>query len=239
MGKSIYDALLSVQKEITNPANTAINPFFKSKYAPLPDILNQVRPLLAKHNLILLQNTGSTEDGTPFIQTKIIYAGASTGEPNKLESDKLILNPDKKGVQGIGSAITYGRRYQLSAMLGISSEDDNDGNGNGNTPPTQGNAAAKNNPPSPGKKSPKTSKTGSKKKPKSAMKTSETKDKTNWKKLAEKSSALKKVCDLLVNGGFDLDEHTVWIEAGSMQQNGHITEKELDEIEILLEKKAA
>lgn len=123
-GSGVYKALLKVQKEITNPPNTAVNPFFKSKYAPLPDILKQVRPLLNKHGLILIQNTGSNEEGLPFVQTILVD---EKGE-GSIESDKLILRPEKKSVQGIGSAITYGRRYQLSALLGISSEDDNDGN---------------------------------------------------------------------------------------------------------------
>ena len=123
--KGVYKALLKVQSEITNPGNTAVNPFFKSKYAPLPDILNLVRPLLNKHGLILIQNTGSNDEGLPFVQTILLDAEGD----GTVESEKLILRPEKKSVQGIGSAITYGRRYQLSALLGISSEDDNDGNG--------------------------------------------------------------------------------------------------------------
>lgn len=38
------------------------------------------------------------------------------------------MKPDKNTAQAIGSAITYGGRYQLTALLGISSEDDDDGN---------------------------------------------------------------------------------------------------------------
>jgi len=123
--KGVYKALLKVQSEITNPPNTAVNPFFKSKYAPLPEILKQVRPILNKYGLVLIQNTGSDLSGLPFVQTILLDAeGGGT-----IESERLILQPEKKTVQGIGSAITYGRRYQLSALLGISSEDDNDGNG--------------------------------------------------------------------------------------------------------------
>lgn len=122
--KEITKALLKVQEEITNPPNTARNPFFKSKYAPLPDILNLVRPILTKNDLFLYQNTGSDGESAIYVQTIIMH---KSGE--LLQSDKLSLVPDKKTPQGIGSAITYGRRYQLSAMLGISSEDDDDGEG--------------------------------------------------------------------------------------------------------------
>ena len=121
--KNIAAALLEVQREIKNPSNTAMNPFFKSKYAPLPDILNCIRPLLTENGILLIQNTGSNEAGEVYVQTKLIH---TSGEV--IETDKLLLKPDKNTAQGIGSAITYGRRYQLTALLGISSEDDDDGN---------------------------------------------------------------------------------------------------------------
>lgn len=121
--KNIASALLEVQREIKNPSNTATNLFFKSKYAPLPDILNCVRPILTENGILLIQNTGSIEVGDVYIQTKLIH---TSGEV--IETDKLFLRPDKNTAQGIGSAITYGRRYQLTALLGKSSEDDDDGN---------------------------------------------------------------------------------------------------------------
>jgi hypothetical protein len=52
--KNLIGALLEVQRKIRNPSNTAINPFFKSKYAPLPDILNCVRPLLTENEILLI-----------------------------------------------------------------------------------------------------------------------------------------------------------------------------------------
>ncbi|MGB9978514.1 ERF family protein [Methanobacterium sp.] len=121
--KNIAAALLEVQRKIKNPSNTAVNPFFRSKYAPLPEILNCVRPILTENGILLIQNTGSNEAGDVYVQTKLIH---TSGEI--IESDRLLLKPDKNTAQGIGSAITYGRRYQLTALLGISSEDDDDGN---------------------------------------------------------------------------------------------------------------
>lgn len=123
MKESIIKALVKVQEEIQNPANTATNPFFKSSYAPLPDILNLVRPLLAKNGLVLIQNTGTWPDGTPYIQTSVHHESGDS-----FDSDKLSLKPDKSSPQGIGSALSYGRRYQLTALLGIAGEEDDDGN---------------------------------------------------------------------------------------------------------------
>lgn len=120
--ENISKAIIALNAELSNPKNTADNPFFKSKYAPLNEILNEVRPLLSKHGLAIIQNTMSIDDRIG-IQTVIIH---STGE--SIASDILLLKADKDTAQGQGSAITYGRRYQVSAMLSIASEDDDDGN---------------------------------------------------------------------------------------------------------------
>lgn len=121
--KNIAIALSKFQAEVKNPANTANNPFFKSKYAPLSDILNDVRPILAKNGLSVIQTPGG--DGVNVIVTTLLVH--ESGE--WIESDPLVLKADKATAQGAGSAITYARRYALSALLGISSEDDDDGNG--------------------------------------------------------------------------------------------------------------
>ncbi|AEE91175.1 ERF family protein [Tepidanaerobacter acetatoxydans Re1] len=133
--KNIAKALAAFQAEVKNPANTEENPFFNSKYAPLNDILNTVRPILSKHGLSVLQSPSG--DGQNVTVTTLI-----THESGEwIESDPLTLKADKATAQGAGSAITYARRYALSAMLGISSEDDDDGNfasgNNGNANPVK------------------------------------------------------------------------------------------------------
>lgn len=120
--KNLAVALSKFQSEVENPKNTADNPFYHSKYAPLQDVLNTVRPLLSKHGLSVIQSPAG--DGQSVsITTLLIH---ESGE--WIEFDPLILKAEKMTPQGAGSAITYGRRYALSAVLGISSEDDDDGN---------------------------------------------------------------------------------------------------------------
>lgn len=120
--KNLAIALSKFQSEVENPKNTADNPFYHSKYAPLQDVLNTVRPLLSKHGLSVIQSPAG--DGQSVsITTLLIH---ESGE--WIEFDPLILKAEKMTPQGAGSAITYGRRYALSAVLGISSEDDDDGN---------------------------------------------------------------------------------------------------------------
>jgi len=119
--KNLTKALSQFQGEVQNPKNTANNPYFNSKYAPLQEVLNIVRPLLTKHGLAIIQSPSG--DGKNVSITTIL--SHESGE--WIEFEPLILNPEKTTPQGIGSAITYGRRYSLSAALGIASEDD-DGN---------------------------------------------------------------------------------------------------------------
>lgn len=118
----ISKALIELNKVIVNPKNSTENPFFKKKYAPLSDILSEVRPVMAGLGLVVIQDTTS-EENRIGIQTMILH---SSGQ--YIKSNIMYIKSDKDNAQGQGSAITYGRRYQLSAMLSIASEDDDDGN---------------------------------------------------------------------------------------------------------------
>jgi hypothetical protein len=120
--KNISVALIKFQAEVQNPKNTADNPFYKSKYAPLNEILNEVRPLLSKHGLGVIQSpSGDGEKIT--INTMLVH---ESGE--WIEFDPLTLKAEKITPQGAGVAITYGRRYSFSSVTGIASEPDDDGN---------------------------------------------------------------------------------------------------------------
>lgn len=129
--KKIAAAIVKVQSEIHNPSNTATNPFFKSKYAPLSEILKEIRPLLAKHGLATFQEAAGDGDHV-CIKTHLLH---ESGE--SISTNWLRVRPDKGTAQGAGSAITYLRRYQLSALLNISSEDDDDGNAAEPSKPTK------------------------------------------------------------------------------------------------------
>lgn len=118
---NLASALSLFQGEVNNPKNTANNPFFKSKYAPLSEVINVTKPILAKNGLSVLQSPSG--DGELIVITTLLMH--SSGE--WIEAEPLFLKADKVTAQGAGSAISYGRRYSLSAILGISSEDDDDG----------------------------------------------------------------------------------------------------------------
>jgi hypothetical protein len=134
MSESINElakAYAQFQAEVRNPSNTAKNPQFKSNYAPLDEVINTAKPVLAKYGLSVLQSTGSEGESVKITSILLHQSG------QYIQSDELTLPAYQiKGggvkdfnAQGAGSAITYGRRYSLSALLGLSSEDDDDGNG--------------------------------------------------------------------------------------------------------------
>lgn len=114
----IFPALAKAQGEMTNPPKNADNPFFKSEYADHPTILNMVRPILAKHGLALAQSYG--EAG---LTTTLTH---ESGE--WMMTDPLPIKAEKMTAQGIGSAITYARRYAVCAIFNIAGESDDDGN---------------------------------------------------------------------------------------------------------------
>ena len=122
--KNLTAALAKAQSALSNAKNTADNPFYKSKYAPLGDVLDLIRPVLAKNDLSVVQYPSSQDGKAVSIHTMLIHA---SGE--YIDFDPLTLTAEKITPQGAGAAITYGRRYTVSGIFNIASEDDDDGNG--------------------------------------------------------------------------------------------------------------
>jgi len=225
-GTNIIKALCKVQEEIVNPPKNAENPFFRSKYATLSTILNLVRPLLSKNGLFLYQNTGNNEDHI-YVETKLLHI---SGE--KIESDKLFLRPDKKTPQGIGSAITYGRRYQLATMLGICDQDDDDGNAAENTEKTQPKSNGS-QPKNTSKSSqPKSSKNPEqpKRQPKS-LNNSEI-DVNELAKLRENNGTIDAVCGTLEVRKKKLTKKNIILEAQNLLDDDSILQAQFNQVKI-------
>ena len=121
--KEISSALVIANKELKNVTYDSTNPFFKSKYASLAHILDTVRPIMTKNGLSVIQEASRPDDGYIDVNTLLTH---SSGE--WIETVVNIAIGKRDGPQGVGIAITYGRRYAISALLNISSEEDNDGN---------------------------------------------------------------------------------------------------------------
>jgi len=110
-------ALSKVQSKLRPAKENAKNPFFKSNYADLGSVWDSVRNLLAENELSIIQMP--TDVGG--LTTILIH---SSGE--YLSSTMYI--PSKEDAHGVGSAISYARRYALASFIGVVTGDD-DGNG--------------------------------------------------------------------------------------------------------------
>jgi hypothetical protein len=88
------------------------------KYADLADALSMVRPILKKHGLAITQTATNPDHDTVAIHTTLFHASGEW-----LSFAPLLL-PNGRTAQETGSAITYGRRYALLAVLGLAAEDD-------------------------------------------------------------------------------------------------------------------
>ena len=130
-------ALMVFQSEVKDPSRDGENPHFRSKYVQIDGLLAAVRPILAQHGLSVVQSTGG--DGQNVTITTMILH--TSGE--WLKTDALTLRAQQATPQGAGSAITYGRRYSLSAALGVAWDDDDDGNAASTPPKAEKKAAPK------------------------------------------------------------------------------------------------
>jgi hypothetical protein len=120
--KEIATALCKAQAEMKPAPKDATNPHFKSRYADLASIWEAVREPLTKHGLSVIQSVMHTDNGIA-VQTQLNH---QSGE--WLRMDPCPIPVDKSTAQSAGSAITYGKRYSLSAAVGIVADDDDDGN---------------------------------------------------------------------------------------------------------------
>lgn len=116
----LAEALSKAQGKIKGASKDTANPFFKSKYADLASVWDACREQLSAHGLSVIQTTDNAPEGVCVVTT----LAHSSGEWIR---GKLTMQPVKNDPQGVGSAITYARRYALAAMVGVAPEDD-DGN---------------------------------------------------------------------------------------------------------------
>jgi hypothetical protein len=119
----IATALAAAQAEIQNPSKSAENPFFKSRYADLAEVLSVVRPAFTKQHLSIVQMPYTSESGQIGVTTMISHASGQWMQGEVA----LPLQVNKNVAQDAGSAITYLRRYALAAACGVAQED-TDGN---------------------------------------------------------------------------------------------------------------
>lgn len=126
----ILPALIKFQTSVCSVGKNKSNPHFGSRYADLSAIMDEARPILGENDLGIVQNLVESSPDEVRLLTTLYHTSG------QWFSSLITLKPSKTDPQGVGSAITYARRYSLSPLLGIVTEEDDDGNaasGPGNT----------------------------------------------------------------------------------------------------------
>lgn len=88
---------------------------YEFRYAPLDSIMEYITPIMQAEKLVLLQAVNQD-----VLTTRIMH------ESGQWIESATHLNRDHANMQGFGGEVTYKRRYALSALIGLVSDDDND-----------------------------------------------------------------------------------------------------------------
>lgn len=123
MSEAIYEALAAAFAEMPGVPRNGKNPHFKSMYATLDDIVNTIRPVLARHGLGFIQKPETDDSGRQGVRTIVFHKGGGV-----LDCGFTAVTPTKNGPHEQGSALTYAKRYALGAAFAICDIDDDDGN---------------------------------------------------------------------------------------------------------------
>lgn len=114
-------ALSKAQFEMQAARKDMTNPHFQSRYADLAALWDACRAALHENGLAVVQAPEPWDHGIK-LRTVVMH---TSGE---WIDSVLTIPATKQDAQGYGSAMSYARRYGLSAMLGIVADDDDDGN---------------------------------------------------------------------------------------------------------------
>jgi hypothetical protein len=121
---SLLQAVLAVQAEAPVLPKDKTNPHFGSKFTGLETIVETIGPILSKHGLIWIALPAyHPTTGAPELHYQLIHA--KTGQSI---SGSMPLFLAKNDSQGLGSALTYARRYAMTSVLNLVADEDDDGN---------------------------------------------------------------------------------------------------------------
>lgn len=116
----LFTALAKAQGEMRTAGLNAENPYFKSAYADMAEIVRVSRPALTKNGLTVIQQIMPNDDGQNILHTILAHSSGQW-----IETRMRIL-PSKPDVQSLASYITYLRRYSYAAIVGVVSADEDD-----------------------------------------------------------------------------------------------------------------
>ena len=119
----LANAMLKVQATLQPAIKDQDNPLTDSRYAILNSVMDACKDALISNGIWMSQYPVAAEPGYLALVTKLTHATSG-----QFQASVLYMPLPQADPQGYGSAMTYARRYALSALLGMICEDDDDGN---------------------------------------------------------------------------------------------------------------
>ncbi len=121
---NLFKAMISASSDLGNVAKT--KQAYGYKYAPLDSIFDMLRLVLPKYKLWFTQDV-STDDGKYILETMVMHESGEWLKSAMVMTDTE-LSGKANATQQLGASITYFKRYVLSAIFGIATDEDVDGN---------------------------------------------------------------------------------------------------------------
>ncbi len=117
---NIYQAILQARGMIGSVTKNAKNPFFKSNYADINNVIESISPVCESLGICFTQCPKVTENNADVLVTRLTLQD----NPKEFIESEVRLFLPTADMQKLGSAITYARRYALISMFGLETEDD-------------------------------------------------------------------------------------------------------------------
>lgn len=124
----LFKAVLQAKQEISTITKDATSPL--NKYASLYNIMQALQPVLDKHNLVVYHEFKKTEEGILTVVTNLVHVGEKEMHTLRVEFPVKEVQDS----QTMGKAMTYARRYNITALFNLTFVDDKDDNDYGDTP---------------------------------------------------------------------------------------------------------
>jgi len=119
----IAGALAAAQSELPSAIKKSINPHLRNRYADINSIYEAIRDVLPRHGLAVVQTMLPTDGSRAHVRTTLAH------KSGQWFAGECVMPLDRQGgAQGMGSAITYARRYSLAAIVGVVADEDDDAN---------------------------------------------------------------------------------------------------------------
>jgi len=125
---NLIESLVKAQSEMTHAQLDQINPQWKSRFASLKSVIDAVKPALNSNGIFYMQISHPVDSGVG-IETVFMKGD------EKLSGGVVVVPVDRANAQGLGSSMTYAKRYSLAVACGISASEDDDGNAAAAAPP--------------------------------------------------------------------------------------------------------